>query len=224
MLKKWIEDIRVKTKNMDGRQKAEYILAYYWYHILIAVLLLAIICLLIYHLAWGRQKTVFSLAIVNQEIDYARDEKLLGQYAESSGISRKLLSFDSDYILSYDDVKFEGTQESSFEKFFLSWSVGAIDAAVMPVSFYLYCKEKDGEFVGIEEILPDAVVSRRDCLYQDNGKYMGVYVGETGIAENFRLDDKDSVILVFLRNSNKSLEECRRFLEFVLAGQTGGLG
>lgn len=216
MLKKWLEDIRVKTANMDGRQKAEYVLSYYWYHILIAVLLFALICLLIYHLVWGGQKAVFSLAIVNQEIDYARDEKLLEQYAESSGISSRKLSVDSDYLLSYEGVKLEGVKEGSFEKFFLSWSVGGIDAAVMPVSFYQYCKEKDGDFVGIEEIWPDASAGRNGCFYMDDGKNMGVYIGETGLAENFRLNEEDAVILVFLRNNEKSLEEYRKFLEFVL--------
>lgn len=56
MLKKWIKDIRVKTKNMDRKETIEYIAAYYWYHILIAAVVLIIISIAVYHLAWGKQK------------------------------------------------------------------------------------------------------------------------------------------------------------------------
>lgn len=216
MFKKWIEDIRGKTENMGGRQKAEYVLAYYWYHILIAAVLCAIVALLVYHLAWGKQKAVFSLAIVNQEIDYARDERLLGQYAESSGISSRRISVDSDYLLSYDNVKLTGVKESSFEKFFLSWSVGGIDAAIMPVSFYQYCKGKDGDFAGLEEILQEGMAGRDGCVYQDNGKNMGIYIEETKLAGDFKMSDEDPVILVFLKSGSRHQEECRGFLEFVL--------
>lgn len=218
MFRKWVEDIRVKTKDMDKGQETEYILAYYWYHILIAFLLLGLLCLLIYHLAWGRQKKVFSLAIVNQEIDYDRDQKLLEQYAESSGISKRKLSVDSDYLLSYGNVKLKDVKESSFEKFFLSWSVGGIDAAVMPMSFYQYCKEKDGEFVSLTELLPEETIASNNCFYEENNNYMGIYIEKTKLADDFRISEEDPFVLVFLRKGEKqkSLYEYRRFLEYVL--------
>lgn len=98
MLKKWIEDIRVKTKDMDRKGTVEYIAAYYWYHILIAAIVLFLIVLLIYHLAWGNRRKSFALAIVNQQINYERDEKLLNEFSESSDINSRKLSVDSDYL------------------------------------------------------------------------------------------------------------------------------
>lgn len=61
MFKKWIEDIRVKTKAMDRAQKKEYIMAYYWYHILIAFVLLVIAGIVIYHIVWGSREKLFHL-------------------------------------------------------------------------------------------------------------------------------------------------------------------
>lgn len=37
----------------------------------------------------GQQGEAFSLAIVNQQIDYERDEKLSVQFAESIGVNSK---------------------------------------------------------------------------------------------------------------------------------------
>ena len=34
VVRKWIEDIRTKTKEMSREQTVEYVATYYWYHIL----------------------------------------------------------------------------------------------------------------------------------------------------------------------------------------------
>ncbi len=218
MFKKWIEDIRVKTKAMDRAQKKEYIMAYYWYHILIAFVLLVIAGIVIYHIVWGSREKLFSLAIVNQQIDYERDEKLSVQFAESIGVNSKEVFTDSDYLLSYGDVELDGVKESSFEKFFLGWQAGVLDAVIMPESFFKYCIEKDGEFTGIEELCQDmGLESKEDAIYKYNGQSIGIYIEKTGIAGNFIFESTDPVILVFLKNS-KHLKECREFAGFVLQG------
>jgi len=232
MFKKWIKDIKAKTKNMDRKQTAEYIMAYYWYHILIALCLLLILGVLVYHLAWGSQKKSFSLAIVNQATDYERDEKLLVQFAESSGIKERRLLFDSAYLFSYGDIKLEGVNETSYEKFFLGWQAGALDAAVMPESFYNYCIKKDGTFTEIEKLCPDIPEAPGDgignnkentgkekCFFQYNGKYTGIYIGETKLAGDFVIDPEDPPVLVFLEDQEKGsrhLKECQEFVKFVL--------
>lgn len=221
MLKKWIKDIRVKTKNMDRKETIEYIAAYYWYHILIAAVVLIIISIAVYHLAWGKQKKLFTLAIVNQQIDYERDEKLLNQFAESSGINSRKLSVDSDYLFSYGDIELEGVNESSFEKFFLGWSSGFVDAAVIPESLYNYCIKQNGIFTDLEEIYPDILSEdseeRKQSLYMYNEKYTGIYIEKTKLAKDFIIDDKDPAILVFLGNDNLHVKQCRKFIEFVFA-------
>ncbi len=221
MLKKWIEDIRVKTKDMDRKGTVEYIAAYYWYHILIAAIVLFLIVLLIYHLAWGNRRKSFALAIVNQQINYERDEKLLNEFSESSDINSRKLSVDSDYLFSYDDIKLEGVNESSFEKFFLGWQIGSIDAAIIPESLYNYCVRQDGEFTDLEKIYPKLLTGdnkeRKESLYMQNGKYTGIYIEKTKLADDFIIDNKDPVMLVFLENNNRHITQCRKFIEFVFA-------
>jgi len=218
MVKKWIEDIRVKTKNMDKAQKAEYIITYYWYHILIVLILLVIAGITVYHVVWGSREKLFSLAIVNQQTDYERDSKISSQFAESAGISSKDVFTDSSYLLSYGGIEPDGIKESSFEKFFFGWQAGALDAVIMPESFFKYCIENNGEFIKIEELAPD-ISSRngKEFLYMYNGDFTGIYIEKTKIAGDFIFESTDPVILVFLKNS-RHLKECREFIRFILQG------
>lgn len=218
MFKKWIEDIRVKTKNMDKAQKWEYIMAYYWYHILIAFIVLVIAGIAIYHVTWGNPERLFSLAIVNQRVDYDRDEKLAEEFSISSGIKSRNIMVDSDYLLSYGDIKLDDVQvkESLFEKFFLGWQAGALDAVIMPESFFNYCIGKDGEFTGLLEICPDLLnMGSEESFYKYNDVYTGIYIDKTKIFGDFITDNSDPVILVFIKDGSH-LKECRKFIEYVL--------
>ena len=113
MIKNWVADIRIKTKNMDRNAKTEYIMNYYWYHILLGVLTIGILVLGIYHVTWGKKKTAFSLVIVNQDISYQRDQKLSEDFAEWAALPPKQIQADSDYMISYGDVQLKGINESS---------------------------------------------------------------------------------------------------------------
>lgn len=89
MIREWVEDIRIKTKDMGLGQKAEYVLNYYWYHILLSVLALGILLLGIYHITWGKKMVEFSLVLVNQDINYKRDREICKEFAAASGIREK---------------------------------------------------------------------------------------------------------------------------------------
>lgn len=155
IVRQWIEDIRTKTKDMDRDHAVEYVLNYYWYHILLGAIALGLIILLIYHLFWGRnQKPEFTCVIVNQEVDFSRDARMAEEFSAFSGIREKKCSIDSDYLISYDDVELPEANESSYEKFFFNWSSGSIDAVVMPESFYKYCLELGGVFCDVRELSP----------------------------------------------------------------------
>lgn len=156
MVRQWIEDIRTKTKDMDREHAAEYVLNYYWYHILLGAIALGLLILLIYHVFWGRnQKPEFTCVIVNQEVNFSRDARMAEQFSAFSGIREKKCSIDSDYLISYDEVELPEANESSYEKFFFNWSSGVIDAVVMPESFYKYCLELGGAFCNLREMSPN---------------------------------------------------------------------
>ncbi|MCI8640152.1 MAG: hypothetical protein HFG41_13705 [Coprococcus sp.] len=147
-MRKWIEDIREKTRDMDREHTLEYIRNYYWYHILIGFIILGLVVLLIYHIGWGERKKEFSCVLVNQAVDYGRDEKIAEGFGSFAGIDPRKILIDSDYHISYPGKKLEDVKESSYEKFFFNWSVEEIDAMVMEESFYEYCLGQEGEFTG----------------------------------------------------------------------------
>ena len=92
--------------------------------------------------------------IVNQRVDYERDERLASAFAEASGIAEEGILVDSDYVFSYEGVQLEAANESSYEKFFFHWGSGELDAVLMPESFYRYCKKLEYSFGDLRELWP----------------------------------------------------------------------
>ena len=197
MIREWAEDIRIKTKDMGLGQKAEYVLNYYWYHILLSVLALGILLLGIYHITWGKKMVEFSLVLVNQDINYKRDRELCKEFAAASGIREKRIQVDSDYLLSYDDVRLDGVNESSYEKFFFNWSCGGIDAMVIPKSFYAYCKRQGGEYADPIDLLPAAAELPAASLFWDGETCAGICADGLHIANKLKQDKTDPYLLVF---------------------------
>lgn len=216
MFKEWADDIRLKTKNMNKEEKWEYIFTYYWYHILIGVVLAGLLILLVYHIGWGERTKEFSLVIVNQEVNQIRDKEIAEGFSEYSGIQTKELLIDSDYLISYDGVKLDGVNESSYEKFFFNWSAGTIDAMIMPESFLEYCKSQDGEIACLEELMDEQKLENLgESLYMSNGQCEGIYVENTILAEKLECSQDDRVILVFPKELHHK-EACRQFLDYIL--------
>lgn len=220
MIRKWITDIREKTENMSREQAIEYVRNYYWYHILIVAVFLGIFMLLIYHVGWGDRTKEFYCVLVNQKIDFERDEELAHGFAESSGIREKKVSVNSDYQISYPGNKLEDINESSYEKFFFNWAAGDVDAVIMPESFYRYCKEQEGEFADLkrwaensgmdaEALIEDSV------LYEEQGSFPALYIKKTCLSDFVEDRDEDPVLLVFPRNSDNG-KNSRIFFNYVL--------
>ena len=242
---KWAEDIRLKTKNMDRDARLEYVLCYYWHHLLLGTLLFGLLLLGIYHAAWGRRKPDFSVAVVNQEIDLARDQEIQEEFAAFAGLSPKQVQVDSDYLTSYDTATddsvwngayrstgLKGMEQSSFEKFFLGWQAGAIDAVVIPQSFYRYCKSQNGTFLELSELegyketdagegkhaqeaLERGTDGRQLFFVDEDGACTGVYVEHTGMSGDFAHNGKDPYILVFPADMAHK-EAAGKFLEYCL--------
>ena len=81
-MKKHLADIKEKTSGMGRRETCAYIMAYYWYHILGAVMAIALILLFAVHYGFGNQKPVFTCLIVNQAADGARDLQIRDGFAQ----------------------------------------------------------------------------------------------------------------------------------------------
>lgn len=214
MIKRWMDDIRTKTEHMSREQKTGYVLSYYWYHLLLAGLFLGLCALVVYYIGWGRKETEFSLVLVNQEVDFARDKEINNEFAQSSGISSKEITVDSDYLISYEGVKLEGVNESSYEKFFFNWSAGELDAIIMPESFYQYCRGLGGEFADLTPLLPAQLKESRGLLYEDQGIPVGIVVEGTRLAQVLKVEGNDEVVLVFPAELNHE-KACRQFLEYL---------
>lgn len=214
-MKKWYEDIRDKTKEMDKKSKLEYVTNYYWYHILIMFIMAALILLFIYHCFAGKKERIFTCVIVNQEIDHVRDKNIRDQFAYTLKQDKESICIDSDYLISYDNVQLEGVNESSYEKFFFNWSLGQIDAVIMPESFYQYCLKLGGKFWSIDALLSEESIERwSPYLYRNKKEYKGIFVDETQLKEYMGVNEKDNLILVFPKEG-KRFKMCKEFIKFI---------
>lgn len=212
--RKMMEDIHKKTIQMDRRQRAEYILTYYWYHLLFVLLGAGLLILLVRHLFFGEPPKEFTCVLVGQMVDHERDEALAADFAEASGIPLEQIEIDSDYVFSYGDVRLEGVNESSCEKFFFRWGSGELDAVLMPESFYRYCRELEYEFADLGAMCTEEQQERyRGQFVETEGRQEALYVEITRLMPYVRQTDEDRMVLVYLPESVHETAG-RAFLEY----------
>lgn len=212
--RKMMEDIHKKTIQMDRRQRVEYILTYYWYHLLFVLLGGGLLILLVRHLFFGEPPKEFTCVLVGQMVDHERDEALAADFAEASGIPLEQIEIDSDYVFSYGDVRLEGVNESSCEKFFFRWGSGELDAVLMPESFYRYCRELEYEFADLGALCTEEQQERyRGQFVETEGRQEALYVEITRLMPYVRQTDEDRMVLVYLPESVHETAD-RAFLEY----------
>ena len=192
-MKEWFSRIQQKMEGMTPKEKRAYICQYYWHYFLIGGIILGLVILLIYHLTVGNKKPIFQCVVVNQEIDLNRDSKVSADFADYLSVKADRVVFDSDYLVSYDDVQSPEANESSYEKFFLNWHVHELDAMIIPESFYEYCQRQGGEFSETVELSDQAVLDK-----------LGLQKPE------------DEKLLLCIPSDTKHQEEGDKFIEYVM--------
>lgn len=195
---------------MTPAQKTEYIITYYWYHILGICAAVMLLIFLPVHFILGEKEPCFSAVLINQPIDYGRDEEMERAFSaylgEDSGGS---VDISSDYNFSYGEVKLEGVNESSYEKFFFRLGGGELDAVIMPESFYRHCLEMDVEFTDLSEFETGDL-----RIFEDGGKRAAVYAEETGLAGFLDNRTGEALFLAF-PSSGTHRQACQEFLNFL---------
>lgn len=204
--------VREVMKQMTGKQKIEYVITYYW-HYMVGICAIAVLAVLLsHHLASAQERPLFTCVLVNQEIDEARDEKLRSDFSVMSGVEEKRIVVDSNYNFSYGPVHLEGVNESSYEKFFFQWSVGDLDAVVMPESCYRYCREQGGAFRSPEALGWEKSDGRAADSLPD-----GIYAEDTALSPYLREDEQDRLVVVF-PTEGKHEDMSREFIRFLQGG------
>ena len=208
-MRHYIREIRENTAGMSPRGKAEYILTYYWYHILGIAAAVGLVLFLIIHFGFREDPPLFTCAMVNQEINYERDGKLEEDFSEASGIDPDRMDINSDFNISYGDTKLEGVNESSYEKFFFKWQNRELDAVVLPESFYKYCRELGGTFRSIAGWDTEGM-----SVYEDGGEATAVDVADTSLA-GYLSDETGERLLLAFPDTGEHEDSCREFLDFI---------
>lgn len=207
IFRRYLDDIRVKTADMSVRQKISYVITYYWYHILIIVSIIALIFFLVRSCVSGDQKPQFECVIVNQEMDDERDARIARSFAEAEGLDEELVVVDSDFVFSYGDLKLDGVNESSYDKFFLKWRNEEIDAVILSESMYRFCRQMRGEFRSLDGMDVSGFET-----YEDQGKTTAVVLGQDKFMEAAAGRTDEKLLLAFPDNGRHG-DLCGAFLE-----------
>lgn len=208
-MKKYIEDLWEKTSGMTRKEKSAYILTYYWYHILGILAIIALILLFALHYGFGNEKPVFTCILVNQDVEASQTDEIAEAFAQNYDMPREQVVISSDYMFSYGDVKLEGVNESSYEKFFFQWKNKEIDAVILSESFYFYIKEMGGTFKEMDEKMVEGLTP-----YIDGNICTAVVLGNDSFTEKIS-GKKDEKRLLAFPDTGEHMEECEMFLEFL---------
>ncbi|MGN0299346.1 MAG: hypothetical protein ACI4C1_09230 [Lachnospiraceae bacterium] len=205
-----MEDIKKNLAGMNMRQKVEYIITYYWWHIL---LITGAVCLLLFlvchYILFREQPAQFTCILANQRMDRFRDEQLQESFAEFSGLDAERIVFDSNYIFSYGDFHVEGANESSYEKFFFKWRNHEMDAVIMTKDLMKFSEEMGGTFIDLSEYDTYEFV-----LYEEDGVPCGIELQDTPLMNFLDYNEEETLLLLFPIES-KNREQIQTFLDFL---------
>lgn len=219
-MKNYIKDIQEKTSGMTRQEKTAYIWTYYWYHILGVLAMIALIFLFAFHYGFGNKKPVFTCVLVNQQAEISQTEEIAEEFAKEFDLPSNQVVISPDYTFSYRDIKLEGVNESSYEKFFFQWRNKELDAVILPESFYLYVKEMGGVFRKISETTVDGFTP-----YIDGDVCTGIVLGNDSFTEKIT-GKKDEKLLLAFPETGEHTKECEMFLSFLKGryAKKGGTG
>ena len=225
-MKKYLRDIKEKTSGMTRRETCSYIWSYYWYHIMIFISVIALILLFAAHYGLGNKKPLFTCLMINQGLDEARDLRIRDEFAKRADLPRERVVIDSDYNFSYGQFRLEGTNESSYEKFFFQWRNQEIDAVILSESFYKHCREMGGDFRVLANEMSEGAGNRLQA-YMDEGECRAVVLGTDLYTKKITGKEDEKLLLAFPEygnSSESSLKESRIFLEYACEKLQEGTG
>ncbi len=208
-MNRYIKDIREKTAGMSKGEKADYILTYYWYHILGVVVAVLLIVIFAGHFLFGEKRPLFSCVIVNRVTDDSRDDKMAEEFAAQSGLPQDRISIDSNYIFSYKGVRMQGVNESYYDKFFLRWSNSELDAVILEEDFYKFCRKMDGTFRNLDEFDTGTLP-----LYEDGGVSTAIVLTDQERIPSLWNTERKKLLLAF-PNNGKHETECQQFIDYI---------
>lgn len=205
-MRKILKDISLNTAEMTFKEKMQYIMTYYWYHILGVCLVIGLLVFIIVHFGFADRREEFSCAIINQSMDVDRDEKIASLAQKKFSDDEKVI-VDSNYEFSYNGEKQEGINLTLFEKFFIKWGQGEINAVIADKDFLDYCISSGGSFYSIKEF------DTGNLKLYNKDKVSGIELSFTDIAGYITGNAKKLVIAFPVEGANK--KACQKFIDFV---------
>lgn len=209
-----LQKIRENTRGMTRRERAEYVLTYYWYHMLGIAAAAGILIFSIVHFAFPEPSPVFSCAMVNLKIDYERDKELAEAFAAAAGLKPESVVIDSNYHISFTEER-SAQNESAFDKFFFKWAGRELDAVVMSEDFLRYCISVGGEFYSEQELTQGE--ENVKITWREVEGMSAVPVSETVLWDYLEKSEKETEenLLLAFPGEGENKETCREFLEFI---------
>ena len=184
-----IKDIKKNISGMSSKSAIEYIITYYWYHMLGICAFVGLVVFLIAHFCFPKDQSIFTCAIFGTYLDDGSMSEVARDFANECGVDESLIVFDVNYRLgeNADDVQ----NEYALEKLILQWSVGSVDAVILDRDVLASIVNAGGEFTAVPTI----------------------DINQTSLAEYFA-DEKRDFYLVF-PSTGRNPDTCQKFAKYI---------
>lgn len=162
------DGLREKLRGMTPMQKFEYIMTYYWMHILLVIFLLLA-------LRWGsqwvgrlQQNTVFYAAVMDAACSQEEAETFAAGFVDTLPETGKHDVMQIDTSLIYLSPEQSGTQlyNSYLDKELILETTG-LDVYLTPKEFYEENRENEDLFLSLREVLGEDYALYEDSVLDD---------------------------------------------------------
>lgn len=156
-----------KLSSMTSKEKVAYLLEYYKYKALAAVIGIGFLVYIVYVILSPKVETVFYAAVINDYLDNEKVEQFntdFSNYLNLSSDSEDVI-LDNSYYITIQDGNVSATSATSEEKLMAYISVNQIDVIIADESDFKRYAEL-GYFVDLSDQLPTQLYSKlSDKLY-----------------------------------------------------------
>ena len=226
LLKDWYEAEKEKMSEMTKEEKMDYIITYYKGWLILAAILLLLLIWIPCHFIFGNEKQGFLCGAVNcvtTRGGIALSDDLDAYFNFEN--KKEYAYFDTDYQIAYPGVDNEAADNSFYEKFFLNIRIGALDAAIMPLSYMEYCKSLECMFYDVTEVLDGEQIEKYQSLFvtgkdEEGNEYIcGIDISGFAFIEkeevSFVNANRGEIFVLAFPVTGKQQERCRQFVNFL---------
>lgn len=200
-IKQKLHDDRAKIKELHGKERRQYIIDYYKYHILVAILLVLFIVYVFYTIFKPRTDVALSCGVINQNVNEDWVAEYEDKIEDELGFTDSKCTFDTTYSFMVDGSG-SSYNAASLGKMSVNIQQGLMDMLVVTQDFIDYYQDLN-RLWDLSDLMPQDLYSKLgDKLYTQTTQYgdkfaCAIDITGTELYEAMNTDEKLYICVVY---------------------------